>query len=437
MVERVSPRTLLEQVVRGGDHTVEEWCAQFDATARDMDERASLSPRQLQRWMAGQVDSARPSARRVAARLWGHDFSTLLGPPGTALRPARVPAGTDPSDQNLLEAVTTMAAHESSRHAAEVGGGVSSLSVEQVRAEVWGLARRFSATPPLLLLSEARRARDLAYAVLDRTRRPTQTGDLYLAAGQLCGLMAVASFDLAVWDAAAEQARAAHVYAELVDHRGLRAWSRGTQALIAYWTGRPRQALVHIEAGLCDAAVGSAHTRLRCIEARAWSHIGGDPRRTTDALCAADAALESDAARDDLHDEVGGEFGWGPSRHAACAGTALLAAGNARGAADRGREALRLLPEDPYGGLVAERAHIDLAAAELALGHLEAAEAQLRSVWDVPVAQRRHGLTDRLAGLSRKLADERWHGSREAAELRDRIEVFNTEAQGRALPTAG
>jgi hypothetical protein len=126
-----------------------------------------------------------------------------------------------------------MAAHQSSRHAARAGGGASPASIEQVQAEVWRLARGYHETAPLLLLADARRARDLAYSVLDRTRRPTQTAELYLAAGQLCGLMAVASFDLAVWDAAAEQARAAHVYAELVDHPGLRAWARGTEALIA------------------------------------------------------------------------------------------------------------------------------------------------------------------------------------------------------------
>lgn len=443
MAERASPRTLLEKIVHGSDHTVEEWCAQFDAMARKMKESSSLSPRQLHRWMAGQVDNARPAAKRVAARLWEMPFAQLLAPPGSPARVTRQVAGgvdtvvAESPDAHLLEAVTTMAAHESSRHAAEVGGGVSQSSVEQVQAEVWRLARRFADTPPVMLLAEARRARDLAYAALDRTRRPAQTRELYLAAGQLCGLMAVASFDLAVWEAAAEQARAAHVYAELVDHRGLRAWSRGTQALIAYWTGRPRNALVHIEAGLADAPNGAPRTRLRCIEARAWSHIGGDPRRTTEALRSGDAALESDAGVDDLHDELGGEFGWGPSRHAACAGTALLALGDAKGAADRVRAALRMMPDDPFSGLVAERAHIDLACAELSLGRLESAESALQPVWQMPVGLRRHGITDRLSQISRKLSDRTWQGNLQAAELRDRIEVFNADAQGRALPAAG
>ncbi|MEV4199367.1 hypothetical protein [Micromonospora globbae] len=440
MAERAPARTLLEKIVREGDHTIEEWCERFDETARRMNERAALSPRQLQRWMAGQVDNARPSARRVAANLWGHSFSVLLTPPGAMAATPRAPENTTHGGgdgaASVLEAVTIMAAHESSRHATEAGGGVSPASIEQVQSEVWRLARQYADTPPLLLLAEARHARNLAYAALDRTRRPSQTADLYLAAGQLCGLMAVASFDLAVWDAAEEQARAAHVYAELVDHAGLRTWARGTQALIAYWSGRPRQAVVHVEAGLDGAPSGSAEARLRCIEARAWSYIGGDPTRITTAIERADDALASGQGDDELHDEIGGEFGWGLSRHAACAGTALLAVGDPTGAVERAKTALRLLPEDPFGGLVAERAHIDLAAAELAMADLDAAHAALDPVWLIPVPQRRHGLTDRLAQIGRTLAGKPWHRDRQAGELRDRIEVFNVEAQARALPSA-
>jgi hypothetical protein len=449
VIDRVPPRTLLEKIIRESDHTIEEWRRRFDDAAREMKESATLSARQLQRWMAGEVDDARASARRVAARLWGYPFTTLLAPPGVlaVVAPPTLPDISIPNGHTvggsagvpslgLLEEVTIMAAHESSRHAAESDGSASPVVIEQVQAEVWRLARGYADTPPLRLLAEARQARNLAYTALDRTKRPAQTKDLYLAAGQLCGLMAVASFDLAVWEAAAEQARSAHVYAELVDHAGLRAWARGTQALIAYWTGRPRQAIIHVEAGLDGAPAGAAEARLRCIEARAWSHIGGDPSRTTEALRAADEAHTADHGGDDLHDEIGGEFGWGSSRHAACAGTALLGIGDAAGAVDRARQAIELLPDDPFGGLVAERAHIDLAAAELALGRLDAADASLASVWLVPIPQRRHSLTDRLVQMARVLSSTRWRDDHQAAELRDRIEMFNTEAEARALPSA-
>jgi hypothetical protein len=378
----------------------------------------------------------------VAAQLWGYPFATLLAVPSGSALSSPQPAGgavvsgatRDAGDPGLLEEVTIMAAHESSRHAAASDGNVSASVVEQIQTEVWRLARGYASTPPLRMLAEARHARDLAYTALDRTRRPAQTKELYLAAGQLCGLMAVASFDLAVWDAASEQARAAHVYAELVDHVGLRAWSRGTQALIAYWTGRPRQALVHVEAGLDRIPAGAAEARLRSIEARAWACIGGDPRRVTDALGGADAALSDNQGGDELHDEIGGEFGWGPSRHAACASTALLAVGDVAGSVDRARQALTLITDDPSAGLVSERAYVDLAAAELALGNLDAAEQVLAPVWEMPVAQRRHSITDRLAQTARTLSGQQWHRDHQASALRDRIETFNAEAEDRALP---
>jgi hypothetical protein len=82
-LDRVPARTLLEKIVREGDHTIDEWCVLFDSTARGMTETATLSARQLQRWMAGQVDNARPAARRVAGQLWGHPFNVLLMVPET------------------------------------------------------------------------------------------------------------------------------------------------------------------------------------------------------------------------------------------------------------------------------------------------------------------------------------------------------------------
>lgn len=440
MAERAAPRTLLEKIIRDGDRTQEEWCRKFDDAAREMRESVSLSIRQLHRWMAGELGRRpHPAARRVAAQLWGLPLVQLLGPvPVAGIDQPKGAGETQPESGTAvpkpLDILAIMAAHESTEHATEAGGGVSPSSIEQVQAEVLRLARRYGETSPLVSFAEARRARNLAYATLDRTRRPAQTADLYLAAGQLCGLMAVASFDLAAWDAAAEQARAAHVYGELVDHAGLRAWARGTQALIEYWTGSPRQALVHIEAGLDRAPTGAAQARLRSLEARAYSQLGGDPNRALTAISAADQALESDEHTDDLHDEIGGEFGWGPSRHAACNSTALLALGDAAGAAERARMALTLLPSDPTAGLVRERAHIDLASARLALNDLDSARNDLEPVWELPIAQRRHGLTDRLSAMARTLTLPRWSQVPEASELRDRIEVFNTEAQGRVLP---
>jgi len=105
-MDRPPARTLLEVLIRQSRRTIEENCAAFGRAAEQLGERASLSPRQLSRWMAGEVDSARPVMQRVAEYHWGHGFSELLGPSVTLVNqpvrgpiqedgPANAPDGTD------------------------------------------------------------------------------------------------------------------------------------------------------------------------------------------------------------------------------------------------------------------------------------------------------------------------------------------------------
>lgn len=70
----------LDRLVRETNWTIEETCARFERAARDMGEDATLSKRQILRWMRGDVGRARPVARRVAERFWGHPWETLMGP---------------------------------------------------------------------------------------------------------------------------------------------------------------------------------------------------------------------------------------------------------------------------------------------------------------------------------------------------------------------
>lgn len=432
-------RTLLEKIVRESRWTIEETCHAYERMARKMNENATLSPRQLARWLRGDVGQARPVAQRVAERFWGRPFEDLVSPPDPA--PARIPdhdvGRHEPvgSSRQSLEAAALMAAHESSEHAVRNAGDVDPDDITRLQESVVGLARRYHEQPPLQLMAQARHIRNLTYLLLERTRRPAQTAELYLTAGQTCGLLSVASFDLALWDAAEEQARAAYTYAELIGHDDLRAWARGSQALIANWVGQPRRAIDLIESGITAAPSGVATARLRAIEARAWAELGRT-QQVRDALAAADRALESGRLTDDLYGGVGGEFGWGASRHAACAGSALLTVGEAEDAVARIRDAIDLHPSDPLGGLVPARAQIDLAAAETAAGRLDAGIEALDQVWALPASDRRHGLTGRLEQLARQLTSRLWRDIPTAGDLRDRIEAFNTEAASRkALPS--
>jgi hypothetical protein len=328
------------------------------------------------------------------------------------------------------------AADESAEQAAsDAGRRVPQASVEQVRSEVVRLASLYSSVPPLEFLAETRQVRDQAYRLSKRTSRPGQLADLQVAVGAACGLMAVASFDLAIWTAAIEQAHAAFVYAESADHRGLQAWAAGFQGLIAYWNGRPREAVQAIGSGLDVAPEGTARARLHSISARAWAHLGAwDQAR--DALAAADRERDriGDAGTEELHDQIGGEFGWGPARQAMCSASALLLIGDAAAAAMRAAEAIRLHGSDKTGSLVDMTARVDLAHAELTCGQLDAAQDALQPVWLLAPPHRRYSLVRRLEGVETALAGPQYLNAREAVALAGQIRAFATQSAPGMLP---
>jgi hypothetical protein len=364
-----------------------------------------------------------------------------IGPPEDAVAATggwavRLPAaGADTGWVDVRDVVMAAADESAERAAADSGRRVSQASVEHVRFEVVRLANRYSSVPPLEFLAETRRVRDQAYRLSKRTSRPGQLADLQVATGAACGLMAVASFDLAIWAAAIEQAHAAFLYAESADHRGLQAWAAGFQGLIAYWNGRPREAVEAIGSGLDVAPEGTARARLHSISARAWAHLGARDQ-AREALAAADRERDriGDSGTDELHDEIGGEFGWGPARQAMCSASALLLVGDADAAAIRAADAIRLHGSDKTGSLVDMTARVDLAQAELARGQLDAAQDALRPVWLLAPPHRRYSLVRRLEGVAAALAGPRYLDARDAAELAGQITAFAAQSAPGMLP---
>lgn len=332
-----------------------------------------------------------------------------------------------------------IAAHESSDRAAnDAGKLVSDASIGYLQAEVIRLARTFGSVSPLEFLVDCRRSRDLGFQLLERTNRPAQSTDLYVVIGQLCALMAEASFDLAIWPAVIEQAHAASLYGEMTGHRSLQAWALGMQAITAYWRGQFAEAVKLAQAGVALAPPGSPRTRLLSISARAWAHAGNKERaRTALALADHDRHGIGESGSDDLHDVIGGQFAWGPARHAMSGASALLTIGDAPDAARRSREAIRLQPRDQAGERVSALARADLACAELARGQADAAEVVLEPIWELEPAQRRFGLVERLGNISDTLGQPRFAQSQPIAGLIERIAVFTADATPKALPTGG
>lgn len=309
------------------------------------------------------------------------------------------------------------AAHESTSDAVNDGAHtVPTITIEQAQEAAVRLARDFSDQPPLARLLAARALRDLARQMAEATRKPRQAADLYQVIGQTCGIMALASFDLAIWPAAMEQARAAVVYADLIDDASMGAWAHGTLAFTAFWSGHPREAADYAERGLRDAPTGSPRARLHSIAARAWSHLGDDAQVRASLT---QAARERDAiSSDPLHDGIGGQFGWGPARQAMSEAAAWLQVGRADEAAATAEDAIRLRAGDGTGTLVDVKASVDLAGAELLRGRLDAVEAALTPAWDVGPEFREHGLVARLESVGEQLHDLRHRWAPEARRLK-------------------
>ncbi|MGF6882157.1 transcriptional regulator with XRE-family HTH domain [Nocardia sp. GAS34] len=326
------------------------------------------------------------------------------------------------SERDLIMA----AAHEASEHAGRAEStNVGASTLEQLDADVTRIANDYVHVPPVPMMVEMMRVRRRVYRLLEGHQRPSDTGHLYLLAGTLSGLLANASTDLGYHDAAGEQARAAWAYAELCGHNGLRAWTRGMQALIEYWSERPRRAVLLAQSGLQFADSATAQVRLLNIEARIWSRLGSTSD-TERCIHAADAA-RTGTVTDVLHDEVGGVFGFNEPKSQYYAGATYIHLGQAAPALTATAHAIDLYangPEEQRSYGAESLARVDNATAHLINGSLDGATESVRPVLELSEDMRIAQLEERLTGLRMRIAGPTFRAAIEARRLDERIEEF-------------
>jgi hypothetical protein len=176
-----------------------------------------------------------------------------------------------------------------------------------------------------------------------------------------------------------------------------------------------------------------ARRRLLAIEARAYGHLG-DKESARSAIRASQESGQE--VTDDLHDHVGGEFGFSPERLVmSCASTSLLV-GDGRQAEEFAAHALQLVsgrPVEQRSAPVTGKAAADLARARLLRDDVEGAAAALETVWSVAPEQRVSGLLERTAEVRRILSRGPFRSSQPALDLGERIEDFTRGA----LPRLG
>jgi hypothetical protein len=285
------------ELVRQSRRTWTEFQKDFIRTADQLDERVTVSSRQVSRWMTGCLDGLPyPASCRVLEKMFGESAERLFGPPDPARRVevATVEVlGSVPGDHLAMQREVAMAASESA-HFGQFAeqSNVGPDTLEQFRADLVRIVTNYPNRPVYPLFVEVRALRNRAFELLEGRQYPEQSRELYLVAGALCGVLANASFDLGWLPAAETQARTAFLCAELAGNNALRAWIRGMQSLVAYWDERPRAAVERAADGWRYVPeTGTARVRLASIEARAHARMG-DQRETEHALARAEQARD-------------------------------------------------------------------------------------------------------------------------------------------------
>ncbi|MEU6191480.1 hypothetical protein [Nocardia sp. NPDC047038] len=409
------PRTVLEQLVRQSERSLPEWCAHFNATATQLREDATLSERQLRRWMAGNVPYARASSQRVARQVWKLAFDVLVSPPSSvdSLEPVL-------STHDRLTQEIAMSTEDSARWIKRGAGGVDKNVLDQLHADVANLAGQYLVKAPLELIPDLTSLRRDVFDMLDARQRPRYLPDLYLIAGQVCALMAHACADLGRAYDADTHARTAWFAADYAEDQHLRAYVRWVQANVAYWSSDYGRAAQYAKSGLADMTDDSTRLRLASQLARAEA-ARGDERA---ALAALDVAMDALGRVRPASSEPGVMY-FDPGKARYYAAEVHLALGgrhHSQLALEQAEAALDVFTDSSPKEFLAA-AELDAAQAHLALGDAEAAASRVDQVLALPVELRTTPIIERVSKAAEEFTAVAGR-ARITRELTDRISLF-------------
>ncbi|SFC18209.1 hypothetical protein [Streptomyces aidingensis] len=428
-------RTLLHQLARQRGWTYEDFRRAYERAAGEVARRdgrprvatATVAEQTYRRWTAGKVRTLpAPPAPAVLEHLFGRPAVELLAEPD----PESAVATASVIDEGEL----LMTARDAADHARDAAAqALPDLSIDQLEDDVRALARAYHRTPPREAFDRGSHLLDAARDMLDRTQRSRQRDRLYLQAGQAAALLGSVSFDLGSLPSAVQLARTAALYGEVIDHGPLQAYARGALAYMAYWDGRPAEAVRMVrEAGRFGGLGDTARHRLAVIQGRALAHL----RQQDDAVAVMRTAQDATGERDELHDDVAGEFGMPRDRIAMSNATSHLLMGNAHGAEAEAERALSLLGAAPAGqrSISTEaKARTDLARARVLRREVEGAADALEKVLALDSPWRTAGLLERVSAVRMELMRTGQGDASAARELGGRIEHWSAHAAGRAL----
>jgi transcriptional regulator with XRE-family HTH domain len=308
-------------------------------------------------------------------------------------------------------------------------------AMEHVAYELGRIASCYVHTPAGELFDDLLRLRDISFGPLRQGLPPRQALDMCVLAGTACVLLAHATENLGDPVSAMAQARTAMACAEQAEHDGLRAWGRGTAALIAEWTGRPEQAARMAREGQAYPQSAESMVRLAAIEARAHARVGNVPA-ALDALERARQARDTDTGQRNELVEYGGVLTFPAVKQRYYEGSTLVLAGQHAAGEQAALEAIALYETGParqrsYGDEAIAR--VDVVSARIAVGDIEGAQAAAGPVLALPPERRIEQLVASLAPVAGQLTVPRLAASRPAGALAAEIREFTAPVSRAAL----
>ena len=413
------------------NYSVEQVVAAFHRMCRENSLGSrGLSERSWKGWEGG--EKLGPDYQDLVSRLFqtspirlgfAHDYMPAVDP-----EPEPAPSTPLPGDPRWgvgsVERQLIMAAEESAR-LGDQPSNVGPLTLERLREDAQGLARGFANAPRVWLFESASRLRDRVFTLLDGRQRVSETRDLCHLAALSQGMLAEATENLGFVSQAMTHLRTGLICAEEVGDPDLTAWLRGTQSTIAYWSGRPAQALDYARRGRDVGPRGTAAVWMAAHEARAAAQIG-------DLATSGDALNRADTARDqirphELDTYYGGILSLPAAKEKYYASGTWVAAGDgarARRAAEAAIQAYQSGPAEERARDNEATAQIHIAEAYLLDDDLDAADAALGRALELPHALRVPSVDAGLRRLHARISAPRYHGTGPATTLRDRVEDY-------------
>jgi hypothetical protein len=330
---------------------------------------------------------------------------------------------SEPQAPNVLQGLVGTAAEESLHFAsvaAELPMHVDLL--DHLRWEVGRIAVDYVHAPLHTIVQDLVTARDSIFDLLRQQQRPRAACDLHFLGGTVCLLLAHASQNVGNQRAALAQLRTAWTLADVADHDALRAWARGTAALIHEWSQHQHRATELAHQGIQFQASPQSKIRLAAIEARAAARQG-DQAGALDALTRVEAAQQADDTVDGVT-TFGGVLSFPPAKQQYYLGSTYGLLGKHELAERYATAAISVyesgpLDERSYGDEALAR--LDVTNARLAVGDLNGAHEAITPVLTLPAECHIRQL-DTAIGRTRSLLNQPGTvHNRATPELRDRL----------------